>query len=216
MWRHLACCAIFIADVNFENGASLMSGTYQHILLAVELDEACDDTPVSRALALAKQSSAKLTVVHSIEHMSSYGAAYGVAAGADIEEMLIENANEAMASLGEKHDISEADLIVKVGPAKSIILEEAERLRRIPFTEKEILRLLNDLIETLKPFLPKAKKKKRNNSWYYSFGWKEIGLIKVEPVHGSRNAIPQRIRNRQVKSVFQVLDIIESQIKEKA
>ena len=101
---------------------------YQNILLAVELDPACDQDPITKAKALAAEFGANLYIVHAIEHKSSYGAAYGVAAGADIEEMLRENATESMAKLGQDHGIDEGHQIIKVGPARTIILEEADRL----------------------------------------------------------------------------------------
>jgi universal stress protein A len=102
---------------------------YQNILLAVELDPSCDDRTIQRGKELAAEFDANLYLVHAIEHMSSYGAAYGVAAGADIEEMLLENANDAMKKLGESININPQHRIIKVGPARSIILEEAERIK---------------------------------------------------------------------------------------
>ncbi len=101
---------------------------YSHILVAVELDTPCDEIPTQKAVDLAKEFNARLTLVHAVEHMSSYGAAYGVAAGADIEEMLLENAKQAMIKLGQKVSVPEGQQVIKVGPAKVIILEEAERL----------------------------------------------------------------------------------------
>lgn len=102
--------------------------SYQNILLAVELDSSCDDEPVRKAKELAKEFGANLYLIHAIEHMSSYGAAYGVAAGADIEEMLLENASTAMKKLGSELEIGEGNQLIKVGPARSIILEEADKL----------------------------------------------------------------------------------------
>ena len=81
-------------------------GQYKRIIAAVELDPACDDVAVEKALTQAKQDGASVTLVHAVEHMSSYGAAYGIAAGADIEEMLVENAQQSMAELGAKLGLS--------------------------------------------------------------------------------------------------------------
>ncbi len=100
---------------------------YNHILVAVELDTTCDDLPVKRAVSLSKLFNARLTLIHAVEHMSSYGAAYGIAAGADIEEMLLDNAKEAMSKLGQKLGILESQMTIKIGPAKLVILEEAEQ-----------------------------------------------------------------------------------------
>lgn len=102
---------------------------YKNILLAVELNDEGDKEPVQKAVALAKKFGAKLTIVHAIEHISSYGAAYGVAVGAEIEEMLLQNAAEEMGKFGKAVGASKEDQVVKFGPAKIIILEEAEAIK---------------------------------------------------------------------------------------
>ena len=101
---------------------------YKHILLAVELNPDCDELPIKKAMEFSKELGAKLTLLHAIEHMSSYGAAYGVAAGGDIEEMLLESAKTELAKVGGRTGVSEENQLIKVGPAKFLILEEAERL----------------------------------------------------------------------------------------
>src|SRR5262245_16424854 len=101
---------------------------YNHILIAVALDPASDDMPTRKAADLANQFGAKLTLIHAVEHMSSYGAAYGIAAGADIEEMLLENARQAMGKLGDVLKVPESQQIIQLGPAKLVILDEAEKL----------------------------------------------------------------------------------------
>ena len=102
---------------------------YNNILLAVELNEAGDNEPAQKALELIKQlGSVHVSLVHAIEHISSYGAAYGVAVGADIEEMLLTNAQEKMREFAKRFKVSESGQIIKFGPAKIVILEEAERL----------------------------------------------------------------------------------------
>lgn len=101
---------------------------YNHILVAVELTPDCDELPCKKAMSLAQNFESKLSLIHAVEHMSSYGAAYGIAAGADIEEMLMQNAREEMTKLGNKLQIPSNQQLVKIGPAKLVILEEAERL----------------------------------------------------------------------------------------
>lgn len=101
---------------------------YKKILLAVELDASCDNSPVKKAKELQEEFDAKIYLIHAIENLSSYGAAYGVVAGADIEEMLLGNAREAMEKLTKKLKIPADQALIKVGSAKSIILEEADKL----------------------------------------------------------------------------------------
>lgn len=102
---------------------------YNHILLAVELETGCDALPARKAVELAKAFGAQLTLVHAVEHMTSYGAAYGIAAGADIEEMLLDSAKEAMTKLAADLGVPLDRQIIKIGPAKLVILEEAEALK---------------------------------------------------------------------------------------
>src|SRR6056297_1031221 len=101
---------------------------YKKIILAVELEEHCDSLPLQKAVEFAKDFNSEITLVHAVEHLSGYGAAYGVAVGADIEEMLLENAKESMAKIASKLSIPTERQIIRIGPAKVIILEEAEKL----------------------------------------------------------------------------------------
>ena len=57
---------------------------YNTVLVAVELT-AADDQLIRRALRMAGDNRPSLFLVHAIEQISSYSAAYGVAAGADVE-----------------------------------------------------------------------------------------------------------------------------------
>lgn len=105
-----------------------MMRKYAKLLLAVELESSCDDLPTLRAKELASIFQADLYLLHAMEHLSSYGAAYGVAAGADLEEMLLDDARDKMADLAKRLAIPEEKQLIKMGPAKSIILEEADKL----------------------------------------------------------------------------------------
>ncbi|QLH41925.1 MAG: universal stress protein [Coxiellaceae bacterium] len=102
--------------------------SYQHILLAAELIPESDTRIIEKAAEFRKLFNARLTAVHVVERISSYGAAYGVAVGADIEQMLLDNAKEEMIKLAQKLNLPEDDQIIKIGPAGVVILEEAERM----------------------------------------------------------------------------------------
>ena len=101
---------------------------YKHILVALELDPDNDAIILKKAKEIAEQYSAKLTLIHAVEHMSNYGVAYGVTAGIDIEQELLREANKVMITVSEKTGISDAKKIVLVGPAKYVILEEAKKI----------------------------------------------------------------------------------------
>ena len=100
---------------------------YKKILLALELTSESDEGLLKKAQSIAC-AGAELYLVHAVEHLSNYGAAYGVSAGVDVEEMLVTEAQKSMADVAAKLDVPADQQIVKVGPAKFLILEEAENL----------------------------------------------------------------------------------------
>lgn len=101
---------------------------YTNILLALELEPKSDDHIVKKAVEIAEQFKAKITLIHAIEYLSNYGAAYGMAVGVDIEDELRKDAEKRMKKLGEQLNIPKSQQILKTGPAKHIILEEAEKM----------------------------------------------------------------------------------------
>lgn len=102
---------------------------YSKVLIAVDLDPSSQKLLIQKALSLKESCPCDLYLVHSVEQISSYGAAYGVAAGAEIEDTLLDSAKNAMRKLAEQLNLPSDRVIIKVGPPKAIILEEAERLK---------------------------------------------------------------------------------------
>lgn len=100
--------------------------TYRHILFALELDEGGDAVPVKRVGQLMQGSCARLTLVHAVECMSGYGAAYGVVPSVEIEQVLYERAQVTMAKIAKELGVDENDQLIKIGPAQFVILEEAK------------------------------------------------------------------------------------------
>lgn len=100
---------------------------YKKILLALELTPESDASLLKKAQSIAC-TDAEVYLVHAVEHLSNYGAAYGVSAGVDVEEMLVAEAQKSMTDVAAKLNVPEDHQIVKVGPAKFLILEEAENL----------------------------------------------------------------------------------------
>lgn len=101
---------------------------YTHILLAVELDQKGDSRPIAEAQEIKAHYNAKLSVLHVVEHLSNYGAAYGVSAGVDIEEILVKEAQNSIMALGKKLSLPAENLLVKVGPATQVIIDTAKEL----------------------------------------------------------------------------------------
>lgn len=99
---------------------------YQKILLAVELIPENDEVLLSRAVQVAKENNAELFVVHVIEHLSNYGAAYGISAGIDIESMLKEEAEKLMVKYGQQLNVDRQHQFIELGPAKYGIVEKAK------------------------------------------------------------------------------------------
>ncbi len=101
---------------------------YKHVLLAIELDPKADSRSLAKAIEVRDHYQAKLSVLHVVEHLSNYGAAYGVSAGVDIEEILIKEAQLSISKLGKKLGLPDQDLLIKVGPATQTIIEVAKEL----------------------------------------------------------------------------------------
>lgn len=96
---------------------------YKHILLATDLVDS-NQAVIDKAVALAKQWGARLSLVHVIEPLPSYGYAY--IGGADIESQLISEAKQKVTQLGTTLGIKTEDQHVDIGPTKIEILRIAD------------------------------------------------------------------------------------------
>lgn len=99
---------------------------YNKILVAVELDTKEDQPLLSRALEIAKDHDAKVFLLHVLEHLGSYGAAYGVAAGANIEDLLSEKAKKSLVTFARAHHLDESQCLITRGDSAHMILSEAK------------------------------------------------------------------------------------------
>ena len=99
---------------------------YHTILVAVELDAKADSRIIIKARELRDHYQASLTLLHVVEHLSNYGAAYGVSAGVDIEEILVNEARVSVSNLAKQLNIPEEQQMVKVGPATQVIIDVAQ------------------------------------------------------------------------------------------
>lgn len=103
-----------------------MSG-YKKILIALELTEKTDKKLMKKAKELASKD-ANLFVIHSVEHTSSYGAAYGISAGIDVDNVLLEEAEKRVRHFSENFHIPKERQFCKLGVAKFVILEHAQEI----------------------------------------------------------------------------------------
>jgi universal stress protein A len=101
---------------------------YKHVLVAVELIPSNDAELIKRAESLAREFKSNIVLVHAIEHIGGYSA-YGMGVGFEVEQVLIDSSNKQMKALGARIGIPEDRQVVRVGPAKFIILEEAEKAK---------------------------------------------------------------------------------------
>lgn len=101
---------------------------YKNVLLALELTPETDTQLIKKAQDIVQKCNAKLTLLHVVEHMVSFGAAYSMPAGIEIEEELIKAAKDAMQDLGRQLDVPMSQQIVKSGTAKQVIDAEAKSL----------------------------------------------------------------------------------------
>ena len=61
--------------------------------------------------------------------MSNYGAAYGIAAGVDIEQELLKEAKKSMTKLGNQLNVDKEHQVVEVGLAKQLVIDLAEKIK---------------------------------------------------------------------------------------
>lgn len=101
---------------------------YQNILLAIDLHPSCDSKPAERALDIAKQNNAKISVIHAIEHINAYGVAQAYPTVIDLEEEMLAEAKTALAQFAEKYHIPANQQWIEIGSPKLVILEKAEAI----------------------------------------------------------------------------------------
>lgn len=102
---------------------------YKNILLALALEPESDSKVIAKAKEFTATFSAKLWAVHAVEYLSSYGAAYGVAAGIDVDLVLKTEAEQLMAKIIDDLNIPKNHGVVLDGSAKQMILDQAAKIK---------------------------------------------------------------------------------------
>ncbi len=100
---------------------------YRHILLAVDFSKDTDAIG-ARAIELMRQQEARLTLVHVVANIYDEPV-YDLMASfpADVENQLIQNAQQALKSLAERLGVPDAECVVEVGTPKIGILRAVEQ-----------------------------------------------------------------------------------------
>jgi universal stress protein A len=101
---------------------------YRHIILGLDLHPDCDLTVARKAQELAKNFGAKLTVVHAVEHLNSYGIGQAYPGVLDVEEELVKAATAELAKACEDLGIPKENQVVDVGSPKMVIFDLVEEL----------------------------------------------------------------------------------------
>lgn len=104
---------------------------YKKIVVAVELNHKTDKAIIKKALEIKEVGKGKLTLIHAVEYVSGYGYGlpYSAVMGTEVEKILLEHTKKEMEHLGKTLGIAAENQIIKFGPAKFVILEEAERTK---------------------------------------------------------------------------------------
>ena len=96
---------------------------YHHILLATDLHDECKKS-AERALSIAEQHGAKLTMVHVVEPLPAY--AMGYFGSVNIEKELVDEAEKNMEDLAKQLSVAKEDQIIEIGSVKVAILKAAK------------------------------------------------------------------------------------------
>ena len=98
---------------------------YKHILFATDLSEETDFI-LAKVRSIRGYTGAELSLIHVVEPLPGYSYAYlGIE---DIEQQLIDEAREALATYGEKLSVAKDHQWIEVGPSKVKILKVADEI----------------------------------------------------------------------------------------
>lgn len=104
---------------------------YKKIIVAVELNPKTDKEIIKKALEISKIDKSKLILIHAVEYISGYGYGlpYSPVISTEVEDVLLEHTKKEMEKLGKSLDVDKKDQVIKFGPAKFIVLEEADKIK---------------------------------------------------------------------------------------
>ena len=96
---------------------------YRHILVAIDFSTSAD-LVLQKALDLAQENNARITLLHSVEYMPPIDYDNDPLMNIDWleqEKIIIDHANESLMKFAEKHALADAGLHVSSGSPKQVI-----------------------------------------------------------------------------------------------
>ena len=102
---------------------------YKHVLLAIDFHPIWDKGPINRAMTIAKECQATLSIVHAVEHVHPYGADEPRSVLTEIEATLIDDSKTELAKIADHLGIATSNQFVKLGQAHEVILETAQNIQ---------------------------------------------------------------------------------------
>lgn len=102
---------------------------YKHILLGIDLHPECDTSAAKKAVDLAKLYNAKLSIVHAVEHINSYGIGQAYPGIMDVEEEILKSATQELKTVADAMGIPSSQQFVELGSPKSVLLHKADELK---------------------------------------------------------------------------------------
>ena len=102
---------------------------YKQILVAVDFSEH-SERAVEKALELASENGAKVSMIHVVDYFPMVDSAYdgGLAFSVDITDELVESSQKRLAELGARHQLPGEQLSVEVGAVRNEIIDKAEKM----------------------------------------------------------------------------------------
>lgn len=102
--------------------------SYKHVLVAIDLHPNCDLITPQRAIEIANECQAKLTILHAVEHINAYGIAQAYPSVFELEQELLTQAKQELSKVCQQLKIDNPDIVVEVGSPKLVILDTIKRL----------------------------------------------------------------------------------------
>lgn len=101
---------------------------YRKILAAIDLHPDADTSTITRAQSMAADNKAELYVVHAVETLSAYGAAYAYPSINDVENELSDEHREQCLKEAKQLKIDEDKLIIEKGAPNMVIVNAAKKI----------------------------------------------------------------------------------------